>query len=111
MPEAETESIDMLAIQTEEKQVNIILSAETTIISVEADTQIFRQALEEHGNKGNITIDANAVQEMDTAYLQLMRCFLKNARAMGINIVFCHMPESMVQLAKLYGLEWDVSTD
>lgn len=96
----------MAVVKVKKKLVSIVLSAEATIGNVEADTLVFRQALLDHGSKGHIAIDAEALEEMDTAYLQLVRCFVKSAKAAGVGITFCNTPEPMRRLAKLYGVEW-----
>ncbi|MDX9971578.1 MAG: STAS domain-containing protein [FCB group bacterium] len=96
----------MPVVKVTKKQVSIVLSAEATIGNVEADTLLFRQALEDHADRGRIVIDAGALEEMDTAYLQLVRCFVKSARAAGVGITFCNTPEPMRRLAKLYGVDW-----
>lgn len=96
----------MPAVKKSMKQVSLILSGEATIVNVEADTLRFSQTLENIGGGQTLKIDASQVLELDTAYLQLVRCLLKSAVNLGIKTTLAGMTESMTQLAGLYGLEW-----
>jgi len=99
----------MPAVKKTAKPSVLFLSAEATIVNVEADTLRFSQTLEHCAAGGTIEIDASQVREMDTAYLQLVRCLFKSAENKKIKMELTGLGEPMTQLAKLYGLEWDPS--
>ena len=99
----------MPAVKKSGKPLCLTLSGEATIVNVEADTSRFSQSLEKCATGKKITIDASQVREMDTAYLQLVRCLFKSAQNKGIEMELTGLCEPMTQLARLYGLVWNQS--
>jgi anti-anti-sigma regulatory factor len=84
--------------------LSVRLSAESTIACVEADTRLLNKKLTGLENLGKIEVDGAGVEEMDTAYLQLLVSLSLTAEIKGIEFLVCRPSERFRELAALYGL-------
>ena len=90
--------------------LSMSLSAESTIAFVEADTRLLREKLAKHKNVRKVEVNGARVEEMDTAYLQLLVSLSLTAEMKGIEFLISRPSERLRELAALYGLsEKDLS--
>ena len=58
-----------------------------------------------HIAEGVQTIDLGEVSEMDSALLALLLAWLRDAKARAQSVAFANMPESLLTIARLYGVD------
>lgn len=58
----------------------------------------------------NMQINLSQVTDVDTAALSLLMEWQRRMQAVGKNVSFVHLPESLMSLAKLYGVADYIST-
>ncbi len=82
----------------------MVLSPESTIVDVEEDADRVRTFLSGGGKFGKITIDANKVERIDTAYLQLLLSVVASAHETDTELVLKQGSHAVQRLLKLYGI-------
>ena len=67
------------------------------------------KALYDHGLQagadGALEIDMSAVEMVDSSAVSLMLNWLREARHNQVNLFFSHVPDNLLSLAHLYGVE------
>ena len=58
-----------------------------------------------HVADGATTVDLAGVSEMDSALLALLLAWVREAAAASRSLSFTHPPESLVTIARLYGVD------
>ena len=58
----------------------------------------------------NMQLNLSQVTDVDTAALSLLMEWQRRMQAVGKNVSFVHLPESLMSLAKLYGVADYIST-
>ena len=58
----------------------------------------------------NLQINLSKVTDVDTAALSLLMEWQRRVQALGKRVNFTHLPESLMSLAKLYGVADYIST-
>ncbi len=100
----------MIKVARKGNVLSMSLSEESTIVCVEADTRLLREKLTKHKNVRRVEVDGARVEEMDTAYLQLLVSLSLTAEMKGIEFLVSRPSERFRELAVLYGLsEKDLS--
>ena len=79
----------------------LVLSAECTIADVEADTDKIRSLI--NTRPGRIEVQASAMEEVDTAYLQLLLSVALTADHWNIPFSVSNSPEALRKACALYG--------
>ena len=98
--DAGNEPRSFLEIHDQENETVITLPALCTISRVERDTDMVRGNI---SPKGKLTVMAEAVTEMDTAYFQLLLCLEKTARDWNMDFHLLNATEPLIRLRVLYG--------
>jgi len=80
----------------------ITLERECTIAEVEADTEKLQPLL--NGIK-NIEVNARDVEEMDTAYFQLLLSLMISSNESGAKFLISEMSETVRGIFNLYGVD------
>ena len=78
----------------------MVVSGAVTLANVAALLEEGRRHLAE----GVRTVDFGEVSEMDSAALALCLAWLRDATAAGGAITFSNLPESLLTIARLYGV-------
>jgi phospholipid transport system transporter-binding protein len=79
----------------------MLVSGPVTLANVAALLEEGRRHLAE----GVQTVDLAEVSEMDSALLALLLAWLREAKTREQALAFAHAPESLVTIARLYGVE------
>lgn len=84
----------------------LVLEAECGIAAVEEDAETLRRALENPALRG-LDIDAGALEEMDTAYLQLLLAARREIERRGGRARFVRAIPCVTEMLACYGLTFD----
>ncbi len=87
-------------IQKNGRTWTIELASECTIVDVEADSDRLRD-LPDYLRK--INLKAGRLEEIDTAYFQLLLALKSGARQQGVKLQMHDAPEVLQQIEMLYG--------
>jgi len=79
----------------------LVLSGPLTLDTVKALYDGGLQA----GADGALEIDMSAVEAVDSSAVSLMLNWLREARRNKVSLHFSHIPENLLSLAHLYGVE------
>lgn len=79
----------------------LTLPSDCTIARVEAETEKIRLQLE---SADRIELNAEAVEQIDTAYLQVLLSLKKTAEARGIVFSVSGMSDAILRACELYGV-------
>lgn len=86
----------MIARDGDHLQVSGRLTMETVATLFDASLQ---------PNKGGVlVIDMARVEAVDSAAVSLMLCWLRRAQRSNVTLSFSHAPDSLLSLARLYGV-------
>jgi anti-anti-sigma regulatory factor len=85
----------------------MVLSPESTIADVEEDADRVRVLLSGDRTFGKITIDADKVERIDTAYMQLLLSAQASADGTDTEFILKQGSPAVRQLLKLYGAPLD----
>ena len=100
----------MINVRRKQNSLYVRLSKESTIACVEADARLLREKLATCKHVRTIEVDGAGVDEMDTAYLQLLVSLGLTGEMKGIEFLVSRPSERFRELAALYGLsEKDLS--
>jgi anti-anti-sigma regulatory factor len=94
-----------MKINTENRIVRIVLSAECVIAETEVHMDMLKHALA--GDIAGIELDAGAVTNIDTAYFQLLLAMKAASARRGISLTVVDRSPEMRQVSVLYGVEID----
>lgn len=59
----------------------------------------------EAGSDGSLEVDMAAVEAVDSSAVSLMLAWLREARRKQVSLFFTHVPDNLLSLAHLYGVE------
>ncbi|MEM5787627.1 MAG: hypothetical protein AAGU11_09930 [Syntrophobacteraceae bacterium] len=90
-----------MTIEMNQNSALLILSAECTIVDVEKDTDRLKSLIKTH--PAIIEMKAEAVKEIDTAYLQLLISLAITSDLLGIQFSVSGKPDVMRNICTLYG--------
>ena len=79
----------------------LVLSGPLTLDTVKA---IYGQGLEPRDD-GSLEIDMSGVEAVDSSAVSLMLNWLREAQRNSVKLHFSHVPENLLSLAHLYGVE------
>ena len=94
----------MIKIKKKDGIIYMVLSSESTMVDVEEDTDRVRTLLSGGGRFKKIIIDADKVERIDTAYLQLLLSTAASADETDMEFILKQGSLAVQQLLKLYGL-------
>ena len=79
----------------------LVLSGPLTLDTVKA---IYGQGLQA-ADDGSLEVDMSKVEAVDSSAVSLMLNWLREAQRNSVNLYFSHVPENLLSLANLYGVE------
>lgn len=79
----------------------LVLSGPLTLDTVKA---IYGQGLQA-ADDGSLEVDMSKVEAVDSSAVSLMLNWLREAQRNSVNLYFTHVPENLLSLAHLYGVE------
>ena len=90
-----------MIIEKNDDAAVLVLPAECTIADVEADTDKIRALI--NTRPGRIEVQAGTLEEIDTAYLQLLLSVALTAEHWDIPFSVSNTPEALRKACALYG--------
>jgi len=90
-----------MIIEKEQDTTILVLASECTIADVEADADKIRSLINTH--PGRIEVQAGPLEEIDTAYLQLLLSLASTAEHWDIPLSFVNTPDALKKACELYG--------
>jgi hypothetical protein len=90
-----------MIIEKEENATIFVLASECTIADVEADTDKIRALI--NTRPGRIEVRAGSLEEIDTAYLQLLLSLASTAEHWDIPFSVSNTPVALRKACALYG--------
>ncbi len=91
-----------MKLKKNKNRVTVTLERECTIAEVEADTEKLQPLLKA---VKNIEVNARDVEEMDTAYFQLLLSLMISSKESGGKFSISEMPETVREIFNLYGID------
>ncbi len=92
-------------VRTENSILLIDLPSECTIVKTEADIKTLRSCLASEELK-KIELNAEAVEEIDTAYFQMLLSLKATAEHQGIPFSISGMSQEIRKIEELYGVRF-----
>jgi ABC-type transporter Mla MlaB component len=90
-----------MIIEKEENATILVLASECIIADVEADTDKIRALI--NTRPGRIEVQAGSLEEIDTAYLQLLLSLVSTAEHWDIPFSVSNTPVALRKACALYG--------
>ncbi len=94
-----------MIIKTKNQIAHIILDSECVISKAEADLEKLKSVFSHKISQ--IELDTSAVQEMDTAYFQLLLSLKATADQHNIHLIFQGNSDKIQEIGELYGIGVD----
>ena len=83
--------------------MQVTLSGKVAIAKVSKIKQELDEALA--ANEASITVDLSTVETVDTAGVQLLFAFYRDARASGVEVLWCEVPPRLCDTASQLGFD------
>jgi len=89
--------------RTRKDKVYVKLTSDCIIDLVEEDLKKFVKIIE--GKKKEVVLQCEEIENIDTAYIQLMLMFLNESKKNGMKVSFSDQVNPMIEGFKIYGIE------
>lgn len=93
-----------MSFRIDQNNNTLSLSGDITFSNLKAWCSLFDQILKQK-TADSFVVDFSGVSHSDNAALPLMTTWLRHARSFGIKVRYLNIPDHLLDIARLYGVE------